>query len=471
MDLETAKKLITEYVSGHADFIAKAEVAERYYRVDNDIMHRPPKHTNTTTSETDNPMRSADNRIPFSFYKLLVNQKAGYMFTDPPSFDVRDDLANEQITDDLGDAYAKKCKDLCVNASNAGVAWVHYWIDQAEGFHWGVVPSYQVIPVWSPKLDKKLLACLRVYKDYDDNGDVYDVYEYWTDTDCQAFRKLSSLDVIKGLEYYPLFTDFYVTGLSEAENQLKHDFGRPPFIPFFNNNIGSRDLDEIKHLIDAYDTTYSGFVDDLEDIQQVIFVLTNYGGENLQQFLQDLKYAKAIQIDSAGADDKSGVSTLSIEIPVEARDKLLDITRKAIFDMGQGIDPQQQGFDNTSGEAMKFLYSLLELKSGMMETEFRLGFGELVRSICRAHGIEAKHILQTWARTSIRNDAELVNMCSKSAGIVSKKTILRNHPFVENVEDEEKELEEERAENDVYADSYLNQSNSEPPAEGGEPNV
>ena len=35
-------------------------------------------------------------------------------------------------------------------------------------------------------------------------------------------------------------------------------------------------------------------------------------------------------------------------------------------------------------------------------------------------------------------------MCSKSVGVVSNKTILKNHPFVENAEDEQKQLEDEQ---------------------------
>lgn len=122
--------------------------------------------------------------------------------------------------------------------------------------------------------------------------------------------------------------------------------------------------------------------------------------------------------------------------------------------MGQGVDPQQQSFDNTSGEAMKFLYSLLELKAGLLEIEFKLGFGELIRAICKYKGFEPKQIIQTWTRTSIRNDTELVDMCSKSVGVISNKTILKNHPFVENAEDEEKQLEDEQKKKQDLEDIY-----------------
>lgn len=453
MELEAAKKLIEKYDGLDAVRLKKAEVALRYYLGDNDIMYRKPK------DKCDEPLRNADNRIAFNFHSLLVDQKASYMFTAPPLFDTKDDTLNEIVAATLGDGYAKKCKDLCVDASNAGVGWLHYWIDEKKGFCYGVIPSMQVRPVYSLRLEKELEAVLRTYRMVDDNGDEWQIYEIWNDKECQAYRKRAEM-----FQPFDMFSYVNLDGTAEPTNTFRHDFGAVPFIPFPNNNVCTGDLDKIKNLIDSYDKTYSGFVDDLEDIQQVVFVLTNYGGADLKQFLSDLKYYKTIQVESAGSDDKSGVSTLTIDIPVEARDKLLDITRKAIFDMGQGIDPQQQGFDNTSGEAMKFLYSLLELKAGLMETEFRSGFGELVRAIGRYYGKEPEQIVQTWTRTSIRNDAELVDMCQKSVGVISTKTILKNHPFVENAEDEEKELaaEKEKAAND--ADIYRKAFNQQ----GGE---
>lgn len=453
MELEAAKKLIEKYEGIDAVRLKKAEVALRYYLGDNDIMYRKPK------DKCEEPLRNADNRIAFNFHSLLVDQKASYMFAAPPLFDTKDDTLNEIVAATLGDGYAKKCKDLCVDASNAGVGWLHYWIDEKKGFCYGVIPSMQLRPVYSLRLEKELEAVLRTYRMVDDNGDEWQIYEIWNDKECQAYRKRAEM-----FQPFDMFSYIDLDGMAEPTNTFRHDFGAVPFIPFPNNNVCSSDLDKIKHLIDSYDKTYSGFVDDLEDIQQVVFVLTNYGGADLKQFLSDLKYYKTIQVESAGSDDKSGVSTLTIDIPVEARDKLLDITRKAIFDMGQGIDPQQQGFDNTSGEAMKFLYSLLELKAGLMETEFRAGFGELVRAIGRYYGKEPEQIVQTWTRTSIRNDAELVDMCQKSIGVISTKTILKNHPFVENAEDEEKELaaEKEKAAND--ADIYRNAFNQQ----GGE---
>ncbi len=207
-----------------------------------------------------------------------------------------------------------------------------------------------------------------------------------------------------------------------------------------------------------YDRVYSGFFNDLEDIQEIIFVLSGYGGTNLAEFLGDLKKFKTVNLDED--EGKPGLSTLTIDIPVEAREKMLAMTRKEIFEQGQGVDPQPENYGNASGEALKFMYSLLELKAGLMETEFRIGFGEFIRAICGYLGINCEKVEQTWTRNRIKSDAELSAICSQSSGIISNETIVKNHPFVTEYEKElerlEQEKEKERKEMESQYDPFKN---------------
>ena len=366
MELDTMKNLIKKYMPGHSRFLVRVETAERYYRNKTDILLKPPKEKN----QEENPLRNADNRIPFNFHGLLVNQKASYMFTAPPLFDLGTKQANKELTAFLGDKYAKTCKDLCADASNASLGWLHLWKDKTSGqYKYAVVPPGEIVPVWSKNLEKELKGVLRCYHDISDEGEELDVYEYWNDKECQAYAVRAGDTVYDGLTPYYSFTVIDTAGNSNLVNKFEHDIGEVPFFPFFNNNIDTGDLDNIKPLIDVYCKVFSGFVNDLEDIQEVIFVLTNYGGADLGQFLRELKDYKAIQIENEGGEDKSGVSTLTIELPVEARKELLATTRKCIFEQGQGIDPDPQNFGNSSGVALGFLYSLLELKAGLMEDQ------------------------------------------------------------------------------------------------------
>lgn len=454
MEIETIKKLIKDYKQGHSDFVLRGMKAEAYYRNKTDILLNTPKKNE---EEAERPLRNADNRIPFNFHGLLVNQKASYLYAKPPVFDVGSDSDNKKLTQFLGDKFAKVCKDLCINASNYSIAWVHVWKDKKGAWKYASVPPDQVIPVWSNDLEKELEGVFRVYREVDeDTGDQYTVYEYWNDTECSAYRLRtdSALDMLQ---------PYYIFSLPDTGGEsyeYRHEVGEIPFFPFFNNNIDTGDLDNIKPLIDSYCKVFSGFVNDLEDIQEIIFVLTNYGGQDLGEFMRELKNYKAIKVENHGDGDRSGVSTLTIELPVEARKELLSTTRKCIFEQGQGIDPDPQNFGNSSGVALNFLYALLELKAGLQETEFRLGFARLIRCMCRLIGATVKDdvIIQTWTRTAVRNDQELSQIAQQSVGVISKKTVVTNHPWVTNSEQElaniEAEEKEESNKDDPYEEAF-----------------
>lgn len=456
MELELIKKLIKKYEPGHIDFSMKADVGNRYYRNQTDVLFQEKK-----ADKDGNPLRNADNRIPRNFHGLLVNQKKAYAFTSPPLFDVGNDTANKKIPEVLGDDYRKNCMQLCTDASNTSIAWVQYWEDE-DGFQWSPVDSRQIIPIWSNALKKKLLGVMRTYSQLDEEtGEMYRMYEYWSDTTCQTFRHSISEGLECLHEYYTVVN--HQTG--EVAEEYEHGFGQVPFIPFYNNDIGTSDLVNIKGLIDVYDKVFSGFINDLDDVQELIFVLSGYGGTDLNGFLQELKKYKTISLDN---EEGAGLSTLNIEIPVEARNTVLDLTRKAIFEQGFGFDPQPETFGNQSGEALKFMYSNLEMKTGLMETEFQSGFAKLIRAICQYYNLPCGQIIQTWTRTSIKNDTEQAQICKDSVGIVSQKTILKNHPFVEDADTELEQLKKEEEQAREKEESYLGAFSAENRKEGSE---
>lgn len=63
--------------------------------------------------------------------------------------------------------------------------------------------------------------------------------------------------------------------------------------------------------------------------------------------------------------------------------------------------------------------------------------------ICKHLGYTPKKVVQTWTRNMIQNDEETATIAQNSVGIVSRKTIIKNHPWVEDVETELKNIREE----------------------------
>ena len=109
----------------------------------------------------------------------------------------------------------------------------------------------------------------------------------------------------------------------------------------------------------------------------------------------------------------------------------------------------------------------MELKSGLLETEFRTSINHLIKAILKFLGITENYkISQTYTRNMISNDLEAAQIAQMSTGIISKKTILENHPWVEDIVKEEERLDEEKQqEESIFEQEY---SMQQEPAKVGE---
>ena len=389
------------------------------------------KETGVVPKTKSNVLRNADNRIAHNFHQLLVDEKVAYMFTYPILIDVDDNEAiNERVDDVLGQEFVRKMKDLGVESSNTGCAWLHYWANEKNEFKYEKVESEQIIPIYSDDLEKELLEVLRTYKvvEYDDNLTAVEfiVVEDWTKDTFDHYKFRYTID-------------------GQDESQLKgirHNFGRVPFIPFANNSDETSDLIKYKDLVDLYDRVVSGYANDIEDIQEVMWIITNYDGGSAD-FLKDIKKYKTVFLEDEGDGAKGDVRTLSVEIPVEARNSLLELLKKQIYESGQGLQQDNENFGNASGVALKFFYRKLELKAGLLETEFRESINKLVEAILDFYHLPYKKISQVWSRNMIASDLETSQIATQSVGIIPEKLILQNHPWVEDVDEAERLLEEE----------------------------
>ncbi|MGH2080063.1 phage portal protein [Aerococcus urinaeequi] len=457
MEIEVVKKVADirsrDYLSRNS-FI---DVSKRYFRNRNDIkvLKNPLKDRYHQDNPTElNPIRNADNRISHPWHRLLVTQKASYAMSTPPTFDTKDEHLNAEITKFLGASFAKIAMDLSIEASNAGIAWLHVWKDEdyQNFFRYGIVETEQLVPIFSKGFNKELVGMKRTYSDIDEEGNSVTIIEYWNDEKCAFYKKVKK-DVGNGeteefLEPYNLFSviDTATNAKVDETNEYEHDWGEVPFIPFRNSADEMPDLLKYKDQIDVYDKVYSGFINDLDDVQEIIFILTNYGGQDRQEFLDDLNRFKTIKVDDYGQEGKGGVETLAVDIPTEARDKMLEITRESIFMLGQGVDPQKNIGQNNSGVALRQMYALLELKASEHEIEFRQGFSQLIRFIMIYSNKDPDiEVTQTWSRTMINNNSEQADVVAKLAAVSSKEAIAKSNPLVENWQDELDTLAKEDA--------------------------
>lgn len=427
MELSKIQKIISD----DSDRREKILKAKKYYDNESAI-----KESGILPADKD-PLRNADNRISHNFHQIMVDEKASYMFTYPVLFNVDSNKEiNIKVGEVLGDDFESVSQNLCIEASNAGVGWVYYWInDRDKTFNYALVPTEQIIPVFKKNFKRELKELYRYYNDTDEQNKNIAIFEHWTDTEVTIYVLEGSITS--------------VGKIIESKN-IKHKLKTIPFIPFLNNKNGKSDLIKYKDLIDLYDRVMSGFANDLEDIQQIIYILENYGGANLGEFTSNLRKFKAIKVNQTGSAAKGDVRTLQIDIPVEARKVILDILKKQIYESGQGLQQDTESFGNASGVALKFFYRKLELKAGFTETEFKKGFGVLVRAILRHLKKDDKvKITQTYTRNMISNDLENSEIAKNSVGIIPEEIIIRNHPWVEDPDEALELLRKEEKENEA----------------------
>ena len=129
----------------------------------------------------------------------------------------------------------------------------------------------------------------------------------------------------------------------------------------------------------------------------------------------------------------------------------MKMLRKDIFHFGMGVDTDSDDWGRAaSGVALKFQYAMFYLKINGIVPEIKRAMKEFFRFAVEDRNRECgtdwnwKDILVTLNMNGITDDLEVMQIIKESKGIVSEKTLLGKHPFVEDVNSEMEQLERER---------------------------
>ena len=116
-----------------------------------------------------------------------------------------------------------------------------------------------------------------------------------------------------------------------------------------------------------------------------------------------------------------------------------------------GVDTDSDDWGRAaSGVALKFQYAMFYLKINGIVPEIKRAVKEFFRFAVedwnREQGTDWnwKDILVTLNTNGITDDLETMQIIQESKGIVSEKTLLGKHPFVEDVNSEMEQLEREK---------------------------
>lgn len=438
----------------------KMRIGVEYYLNNSKIINRQMYAYSESGKTTD--VDAINNKLVANFHKILVDQKTAYLVGEPMVFGSRSDneKALEQLQKLIGERWEDTIPELIKGASNKGVEWLHPFINEDGEFDYMIIPAENLIPIYDYSKRKKLTAAVRFY--YLDVDWVK--LELWTETDVTYYEMINNdihLDANVPINPAPHFTNVDETEWKSWE--------RIPFIKFANNEEELSDLINYKSLVDAYDLLVSDAQNTLEDMQSLIYVLKNYGGTDLSEFRQNLRYYKTIKIDST---ENGGVDTLKAEVPVEAYKTQIEVLKNNIFTFGQGVNPSPEVIGNApSGVALTNLYSLLDMKSSILERKFTLALREFMYFVSKycellsLEQIDPGDITFTFNKLLLTNEAEIVNMAQASIGVISTQTVIENHPWVKDAQQEIIRLKEEQEQQanmlDNYSTTFVNNQSSD----------
>ncbi|MEK5277670.1 MULTISPECIES: phage portal protein [unclassified Paenibacillus] len=418
-------------------------IGKRYYRIKNDILEQRRK-----TIDAEGRMVAADNladnRIPHGFVRKLVDQKIGYLLSKP--FLPKTKKLEYQSELDLffNDDFKMLFKNTGKDAVNCGKAWLHpYYTDTGELTFMRMNPE-ECLPIWKDAAHTELAAFIRVYEIEGyvaKKKQTVKRIEWWDLDGVQIFEeeagklkqleKRNHLSVVEGTGEKPL------------------NWERVPFICFKYNSEEQPLIELIKKQVDDYDKQKSANSNNLEDLPNSIYVVKNYSGQGGGEFRENISRFRVAFVDGDG-----GVDTISLDLDTEAYSNHMEMTRKDIFEFGRGVDTQSDKFSSApSGVALRSLYQDLDLDCNDIENEFQAGLKQLIWFIdihlaaVKGNDYSEEIVTFIFNRDMPINESEAITDASNSMGVISKETIVANHPWVTNTKEELARIEaEEQAE-------------------------
>lgn len=427
---------------------------ERYYHGDHDILMKKRNilGEDGKLQEVDN---LPNNRKVDNQYAKMVDQKKNYLLGQPISFDCDDKDYVEVLKKVFNKRFQKTLKDLGEDCLNGGIAWLcPYYSDNELKFK--KFPAYEILPFWNDTAHTELNMAVRLYLEEKPNAvnehDVIQKVEIYTKSGIDYYTFENNLlipDTKKPHENY-----FTVT---TGESEQGYNWERIPLIAFKYNSKEIPLIKKCKSLQDAINDIISTFKNNMEeDARNTILVLENYDGQNLGEFRKNLAQYGAVKVRS-GEGARGDVRTLTVEVNSANYEAILKIFKKALIENCKGYDFSElrTGGGTPNQMNIKSIYSDIDLDANDMETEFQASFEDLLwfvnKHISNSSNVEEKDVEVIFNRDGVVNETEIMQMLTNAGVKISNRTLLAQVPFVDDIEDELKEVEKEKKEEmDAY---------------------
>lgn len=393
----------------------------------------------------------ANNHLVHTYHKLLLDQKTGYIVKNPATITTDPESALDEVEELLGEQRHDKLNDWVTGSGKKGVEFMHPYIDVKGNFKYTIISAREIIPIYDTNYEAEIVEVIRYYNfdsiEKDEINKKLETktrkkVEWWTATDVTFYVENDSgfvldKDEMKDGEENPRGH----WKLKRTNKTTVQDYwGKVPFIDLPNNSERTTDLEPIKSLIDDYDFNASDASNNLADLQEAIWTLFGYDDEDLGKFRMNLKVYKAMALSEGGK-----VESHALDIPIAARDSSLERLMNDIYTFGMGVNMSSKTFGKSpSGIALKFLFSLLEIKAKKLERKLQKSLQDLIWFVLEFLQKPDVKVKFTFDYSMLVNEAEIIDSLSKSD--IPPEDYYAKHPYVQDfdraIEWKKKQVEE-----------------------------
>ncbi len=436
------------------------EIASKYYENDNDIRERRRFFIGNNGEEIE-PKRLSNSRIAHPFFGKLVDQKVSYLLSKQMSVQCDDEKYSEHLNAIFDKAFMRRLRMIATEAIICSIAWLQIYYDEEGVLAFKSIPSREIIPIWKDGDHLDLRGIIRVYKDSpDDRTSHVEVYDEHTMT---AYTYDGGKLTSESKHAHVI--------LEQDGQKIDADWGRVPFVCFKYNAREISLLKYIKTAIDDYDDIVSDMSNAIKDAPNSLKVVRGYEGiaENYSasdsdargtsKFIHNL-HTLGVAFIGEGGD----IEIKQVQLDTSASEAHLSRLRKDIYDAACGVDAQDAAQGNTSGVAIRLRYSDLDMNCQAMANEFSASLERLLyfinvdataRRIGKFDGVNVEFVFNTDVSV---NESETIDELVKSRDLLSKRTIIANHPWVKDIDAEMAALDEEEFGPDI-AQNNMQQAN------------
>lgn len=442
------KRIIRQLISKHISLVGNLKKNMAYYQGKHKILEDAKR----------------ENRLVCNHAKDISDTASSYFIGNPVTY--KSDADIKDLTDSLETAGADETDgDNGLDLSIYGLAYEYVYVKENEN-----------------NLLTKNLSPENTFMVKDDSieeNELFAVYYYVRKDDSGTEPEHYIATVLTPNYKYELDIQNNEVPQLTTELPVPHYLGEIPIIEYLNNKLAIGDFELQIPLIDAYNALMSDRITDKEQFIDAILAIygtllsdedepgTEEEDQNIKKAKERLKKYKVLEMpDTAKAEyltrtfDESGVEILKKVIEQDIH-KFSHIPCMSDESFG----------GNVSGVAMEFKLLGMENITKIKTRYYRKGLRKRIRIFCNylaLHGksVDPAGITMTFTRALPKNLLEISQIVANLWGKVSRKTLLSQVPFVDDVDEELKALDEETEENLKRQQEVFGMQENTPPQDG-----